>query len=147
MATILRKPQSNGETNRGRNVQPDSNSSIDSARLPEAVAKELVRLFKLLSDETRLRILYFLHNNKELNVRSLCDLLSQSQPAVSHHLALLKVDGLIDCRRQGKHNFYRLEPKRFEHLLGMVVGKDGAPNTQLRFDDWVLSVTQSNGPA
>jgi ArsR family transcriptional regulator len=106
-----------------------------------------VRLFKLLSDETRLRILYYLHNNKELNVRSLCDLLSQSQPAVSHHLALLKVDGLIDCRRDGKHNFYRLVPKRVEQLLGMVVGKIGVQGTQLRFDDWVFSVTQTNESA
>jgi ArsR family transcriptional regulator len=147
MATILRKPQSIGATTGGRNVQSDSRSGIDSAKLPEEVAKELVRLFKLLSDETRLRILYFLHNNKELNVRSLCDLLNQSQPAVSHHLALLKVDGLIDCRREGKHNFYRLLPKRFEQLLGMVAGTGDTQNTQLRFDDWVLSVTQAEGPA
>jgi ArsR family transcriptional regulator len=147
MATILRKPQSIGATTGGRTVQSDSRSGIDSAKLPEEVAKELVRLFKLLSDETRLRILYFLHNNKELNVRSLCDLLKQSQPAVSHHLALLKVDGLIDCRREGKHNFYRLLPKRFEQLLGMVAGAGDTQNTQLRFDDWILSVTQAEGPA
>ena len=61
--------------------------------LPDDVAKELVRLFKLFADETRLRILHYLMQRDELNVRTLCDLLGQSQPAVSHHLALLRVAG------------------------------------------------------
>ncbi len=143
MATILNKPHPNGTTARGRTVQSDSRPAVDATKLSEEVAKELVRLFKLLSDETRLRILYFLHNNRELNVRSLCDLLGQSQPAVSHHLALLRVDGLIECRRAGKHNFYRLLPKRLEQLLGLVAGTGPGQPTQLRFDDWVLSVTQA----
>ena len=34
--------------------------------------------------------------------------LSQSQPAVSHHLALLRHGGIIAPRRQGKNNFYSL---------------------------------------
>ena len=31
-----------------------------------------------------------------------------SQPAVSHHLALLRLGGIVDRRRQGKNNFYSL---------------------------------------
>ena len=31
-----------------------------------------------------------------------------SQPAVSHHLALLRHGGIVDRRRQGKNNFYSL---------------------------------------
>jgi ArsR family transcriptional regulator, zinc-responsive transcriptional repressor len=38
----------------------------------------------------------------------LCAQLSQSQPAVSHHLALLRHGGIIAPRRQGKNNFYSL---------------------------------------
>src|SRR5436190_24066551 len=86
------------------------------ARL-EGLAADLVKLFKLLSDETRLRILLALAQEDELHVRALCDLLNQSQPAVSHHLALLRVAGLIDRRREGKHNFYHLASSRIEQLL------------------------------
>src|SRR5947199_9117540 len=78
------------------------------ATLNEKKARELVQLFKLLADETRLRIIYYLMQQNELNVRTFCRLLRQSQPAVSHHLALLRAAGVIDCRRDGKHNFYRL---------------------------------------
>lgn len=109
------------------------------ASLADEIAKDLVQLFKLLSDETRLRILYSLLQEDELNVRTLCRLLGQSQPAVSHHLALLRVAGLIECRRDGKHNFYRLLPSRFEELLGMLFRASPGSSARIRFEDYVLS--------
>ena len=88
--------------------------------LADSAAENLVQLFKLFSDETRLRILHYLMQREELNVRSLCRLLSQSQPAVSHHLALLKNAGLIHCRRDGKHNFYRIVSARFQQFIELI---------------------------
>lgn len=88
--------------------------------LSAVATKDLVRLFKLLSDATRLRILHFLLQQEELHVRALCELLGQSQPAVSHHLSLLRAAGLIESRRQGKHNFYRLLPDGFHAALELV---------------------------
>ncbi len=55
--------------------------------MTDGVAKELVRWFKLLADETRLKILFLLLEKTELNVRSLCEAMELSQPAVSHHLS------------------------------------------------------------
>jgi len=88
--------------------------------------KDLVEFFKVLSDETRLKILQYLAHNLELHVRALCDLLKQSQPAVSHHLALLRMVGLIECRRDGKHNFYRLVPNRFREVQETLTGSKPA---------------------
>ena len=79
--------------------------------------KSLAASFKLLADETRLRVLRLLIESGELNVRALCDRLQQSQPAVSHHLALLRNAGVIRARRDGKHNFYRCIPNRLESLI------------------------------
>jgi ArsR family transcriptional regulator len=115
----------------------------ESLMPPEDITKNLVQLFKLLSDETRLKILYFLMNQEELNVRTLCEMLGQSQPAVSHHLALLRVAGLIESRRDGKHNFYHLLPQRFQELLGMVFTKGPEKNGgSIRLEDFVLSYSQ-----
>jgi ArsR family transcriptional regulator len=105
--------------------------------------RELTQVFKLLSDETRLRILYYLalSADGELFVTGLCQRLGQSQPAVSHHLALLRVSGLIEPRREGKHNFYRVRTDRFgELLLGLLrpAGQDSR-NKKYRFHDFVLS--------
>jgi len=82
----------------------------------------MVQLFKLLADETRLQILYFLTQRAELNVGTLCQLLQQSQPAVSHHLALMRTAGFIEMRRDGKHNFYRIQPSRFQEIGHVVYG-------------------------
>jgi ArsR family transcriptional regulator len=107
--------------------------------LAESTAKELVQLFKLLADETRLRILYFLMQQDELNVRTLCKLLRQSQPAVSHHLALLRVAGVIECRRDGKHNFYHLVPKRCQAYLDTIFGGAGDQARRVRVEDAVVT--------
>ena len=77
-----------------------SNPSADSpavGKLQDKLAKDLVRIFKLLSDETRLRILYSLSQAEELHVRALCELLQLSQPAVSHHLGIIEVIGCMEA--------------------------------------------------
>ena len=109
------------------------------ATLGDDTSRDLVQLFKLLADETRLRILYYLMQQEELNVRMLCRLLGQSQPAVSHHLALLRVAGIIECRRDGKHNFYHLVPKRCQAYLDVVFGVSGEQSRKVRVEDAVLT--------
>ncbi len=116
-------------------------------RLPAETGRDLVQLFKLLSDETRLRILYFLMQEEELNVRTLCDLLAQSQPAVSHHLALLRVAGIIECRRDGKHNFYHLVPKRFQHFLDMLFAVEAGQPRRIRIENALLTYAHDGEPA
>ena len=126
-------------------AKPESRDTELAPRLPplpDPIAKDLVQLFKLLSDETRLRILSYLMQTDELHVRALCDLLGQSQPAVSHHLALLRVAGLIESRRDGKHNFYRILPPRFQQFLDMVFKVSPDKARQFRFEDWVLSYSR-----
>src|SRR5438067_13453776 len=64
-------------------------------------------LRKHVSDPTRLQVILILAEG-ERHVGALCSQLSQSQPAVSHHLALLRHGGIIAPRRQGKNNYYSL---------------------------------------
>jgi ArsR family transcriptional regulator len=105
----------------GRGARPTGKAS---PLLPEGLVKDWCRVFKLLADETRFWILFHLVQEKELNVTQLCARLKQSQPAVSHHLALLRVAGLIDWRRVGKHNFYFVRSDRFRELLTSILAKE-----------------------
>jgi len=104
-----------------------------------SAVKDLVKVFKLLSDETRLRILFDLSRCDELHVRALCELLDQSQPAVSHHLALLRMAGLIECRREGKHNYYRVIPERLQALLDQVFADIPVAERIVRFGNYALA--------
>jgi DNA-binding transcriptional ArsR family regulator len=98
------------------------NASAVSAR-PTAEIRRVAELLKQVSDPTRLQVLMLL-SEKERNVTELCtDLGTQSQPAVSHHLALLRHGRLIEPRRSGKHNFYALTEagRQLAHVVNAVV--------------------------
>ncbi len=69
--------------------------------------EQLVSLFRLLSDRTRLSILLQLGMG-EKNVTMLCETLGLPQPTVSHHLGLLRMNNLVANRRYGKQVFYIL---------------------------------------
>lgn len=77
--------------------------------------------FELLSDATRLRIINLLASG-EMFVAEMGAELEMTQPAVSHHLALLRVAGLIESRRDGKRNYYRLRPERLRALADLLNG-------------------------
>jgi ArsR family transcriptional regulator len=117
--------------------------SDEVAEVSEQSIRELAQVFKLLSDETRLRILFFLalSPTSELHVTDLCGKLGQSQPAVSHHLALLRVSGLIESRREGKHNFYSVRTDHFGDLLLNLFTSVGDAPKKFRFHDFTLTYT------
>ena len=82
------------------------------AKGPELRLKQAQRaamLLKHVSDPTRLQVVLMLDEG-EATRWHLCRINSRpgSQPAVSHHLALLRHGGIISPRRQGKNNFYGL---------------------------------------
>ncbi len=74
---------------------------------PEEFAIETASLFGLLSDSTRLRILYLLYH-REVCVRNIAEAIEMSPPAVSHHLRSLKQLGVITSRRIGKEVHYTI---------------------------------------
>lgn len=124
-------------------AEPKLDRTPRTPQLPELstqLEKDLVQVFKLLSDETRLRVLMYLAREGELHVTALCDRLGQSQPAVSHHLALLRVAGIIEARRDGKHNYYSVRQKHFHRLMEELFQNISDPETdEFRFSDFVLT--------
>ena len=107
--------------------------------LPDEISKDLVQFIKLFADETRLQILHFLMQQDELNVRTLCELLGQSQPAVSHHLALLRMARLIACRHEGKHNYYSIISERFQEFVEMMFSVVPQQAGRIAFETFSLS--------
>jgi len=69
--------------------------------------EKLLNTFKVLSDETRVRLLVMLYH-KKLCVCELCGVLGESQPKVSKHLAKLRDMGFVKDERQEQFIFYYL---------------------------------------
>lgn len=126
-------PRRSGETN------GSGGASTGMPPVSDQSVRDLAQVFKLMSDETRLRILLYLAQSGELHVTDLCNRLGQSQPAVSHHLALLRVSGLIESRREGKHNFYSVRRDYFGELLVDLFSATGEMPKKIRFHDFMLT--------
>lgn len=111
-----------------------------SQEFPRDRQRRMTQMFKMLSDPTRLKIvMMLLQEQDELHVTGLCERLGQSQPAVSHHLALMKASELIDVRRRGKHNFYFVDRSYFHQMMGNLfrfIGEEfgGFESAALRHD-------------
>ncbi len=84
---------------------------------------DLANLYKLFSDNTRVRILWALNCNK-MCVCDLAVLLNMTKSAISHQLKSLRLGGLVKYEKQGKVVYYSLADhhisdifeKGFEHI-------------------------------
>ena len=79
--------------------------------------------FALISDSTRLKILWLLCHTEEC-VANIAAAIEMSSPAVSHHLRVLKQAGLLTHRRQGKEAYYTLadtdEARLVHHIVDIL---------------------------
>jgi ArsR family transcriptional regulator, arsenate/arsenite/antimonite-responsive transcriptional repressor len=75
--------------------------------------------FMALGDKTRLRLLNLIREG-EISVGSLVDILGESQPKVSRHLAYLKSAGIVESRREGKWIYYKIALPADEFAVGIL---------------------------
>lgn len=86
-------------------------------RMPsDAAFNEMALVLRAIADPVRARILYAL-TVEPLCVCELSRLLEMSMPAVSHHLRILTMSGLLTARKEGKFACYHLKD---EHLTATL---------------------------
>ena len=88
--------------------------------MDEGELQTLVRFFKTLADENRLRILGIL-GGQECSVEELAARLSLTPPTVSHHLNRLKELGVLRMRVDGTSHVYALDPEALRALNKTVL--------------------------
>lgn len=78
--------------------------------------RKVAEFYKALGDESRLLIVQMLAE-QEMCVCEIIDKLSMSQPAVSHHLKILKQANLVNDAREGKWIYYSLNKDVFAAIF------------------------------
>ena len=84
---------------------------VDSvrAKMPDTeMLYELAELFKVLGDQTRIKIIFILFK-EEMCVCDIADLLDMTHSSISHQLRVLKQARLVKFRKEGKIVFYSLD--------------------------------------
>lgn len=92
--------------------------NLDPQRMRDA-ATEAVGVLKLMANEDRLLLLCQL-SQEELCVSDLEERLDIRQPTLSQQLSVLRNDGVVDTRRDGKRIFYRVSDPRLLQLLALM---------------------------
>lgn len=100
---------------------PAFDKGLDEAEMNEMMenARNATSFLKALAHEGRLMILCHLASG-EKSVTELEELLSSRQAAVSQQLARLRLEGLVEYRRDGKAIYYRLEDDRARRMIETV---------------------------
>lgn len=97
------EPAANGAAVKAR---PTARRTVGEA----ARHREVAALLRLAADPTRIAVLMLLARVESMSVTAIVDTLGGSQPAISHHLAIMRHSGMLDPTRDGKFNFYAATP-------------------------------------
>jgi DNA-binding transcriptional ArsR family regulator len=98
----------------------------DRALLSSEQAIALAAVFKVLANDTRLRLLHALVREGEMGVMELADLLAMKPQAISNQLTRLADRGILGYRRNGNNIYYRIVDPCVIELLdhGLCLSED-----------------------
>lgn len=102
-------------------------SCVTGAVLDVTQAEGLARVFKALSDPTRVRLVSIIaaHAGAEACVCELTEPVGLSQPTVSHHLKQLVEAGLLSREQRGRWAYYRVVDQALDQLAAAVTRHPG----------------------
>jgi ArsR family transcriptional regulator len=110
---VIEKYECTGEhehiANQVKNNMPDEESLY-----------ELAEVFKILADNTRVKILYALLSS-DMCVCDIASLLNMTQSAISHQLRILKQARLVKFRREGKAVYYSLDDEHVQQIFDQAL--------------------------
>lgn len=98
--------------------------SEKTARVQKELVKvsvdDVTKIFKALSDETRMKIAYSLTLEDELCVCDVANIVGATTATASHHLRHLKNLGLAKYRKEGKLVYYSLDDDHVKQLIHLA---------------------------
>ena len=83
--------------------------------------QEMAQVFKVLADETRLKVAYALCDEQELCVCDVAHIIGSSTATASHHLRLLRNMGIAKHRKEGKLVFYALRGEQLKPFIRLAI--------------------------
>ena len=83
-------------------------------------------LLRAITHPLRLRLLSFIHGNREVNVNAIYNTLKLEQSITSQHLKVLRDVDIVRARRDGKFIFYAINYPQLRKIVSSVNSFFGA---------------------
>jgi ArsR family transcriptional regulator, arsenate/arsenite/antimonite-responsive transcriptional repressor len=102
-----------------------------SEALSPANAADMAKVFKVLGDPVRLRVLSMIAARRggEVCVCDITDAFDLTGPTISYHLRQLREAGLVDCERRATWVYYWIVPERLGALSRFLDPAEAAAGT------------------
>jgi len=101
-------------------IHEDAIQEVQKHILKDNKLNKVSNLFKVLSDPTRIKILFALEKH-ELCVCDICVALNMTQSAISHQLKTLRDADLVRTRREGKTIFYTVADAHVHLIFNQAI--------------------------
>lgn len=101
-------------------VDPERVAAVRARLVSPAIAGQMAAVFKVLADQSRCRLTAAIIEAGELCVCDLAATVGMSESSVSHHLRVLRANGLVRARRAGKMVFYSPDDAHIRLLLDLT---------------------------
>lgn len=95
-------------------------NEVSKKMLSNELFDKVSKFFKILGDNTRIKILFALLNNK-MCVCDIANLLNMSKSSISHQLSILKKNEIVKCNKDGKVVYYSLNDNHINQLIKIGV--------------------------
>jgi DNA-binding transcriptional ArsR family regulator len=110
--------------------------------------RKLQQVFQTLSDYNRL-VMIKLISDKECSVGELVKITKLSQPLVSHHLRVLKDNGILETKRNGPFIYYYLRDVKILYAINLFIeifeNADIIQDSDFKFcPDWIIQKFKTN---
>lgn len=88
--------------------------------MKDNILMKVSSLFKILSNDVRIKIIYLL-NNESLTVSEIKDKLNLDQSLISHQLKILRDSDLVRTKRDGKYIYYSLADNHVYEIFNQAI--------------------------
>ena len=114
------RDKSADDLGRGALIDPERVDAVRARLIDGRTAEQVAAVFKVLGDPSRCRLVFALLEAGEICVCDLAATLAMSESNVSHHLSVLRANGLVRCRRDGKMIYYAPDDEHIRVLLDVT---------------------------
>lgn len=93
---------------------------VKSKMLDNEFITEISTFFKILGDNTRVKILFALDHN-EMCVCDIANVLNMTKSSISHQLSYLKDLNIVKSRKSGKEVYYSLDDEHVKEVFEVAI--------------------------
>lgn len=93
---------------------------VKSKMLDNEFITEISTFFKILGDNTRVKILFALDHN-EMCVCDIANVLNMTKSSISHQLSYLKDSNIVKSRKSGKEVYYSLDDEHVKEVFEVAI--------------------------